>query len=209
MVFSKPIFTTTIIVQKWGNHSTLGLELKQIAKTIIITTCVSGTPAARIHKWRQILKGAAIHSVDGKLTSTILEIKNIIAKIKPGTDMVLQVIPINPTNIHPETGIPQINFDQFIHLCHTHQELIENATSVHYYNEIDDASRIQVHKLDTLALTRTKLMKQDDWKDWEASEFLQLDQYERQKMFSEPGPLPSISVNILPMIWVYLVKTDG
>ena len=34
-------------------------------------------------------------------------------------------------------------------------------------------------------------MRQDDWPDWEASEKLQLDQYQRQNMFSEPGPIPS------------------
>ena len=34
-------------------------------------------------------------------------------------------------------------------------------------------------------------MSQKDWKDWEASERLQLDQYNRQNMFSEPGPLPT------------------
>ena len=54
-------------------------------------------------------------------------------------------------------------------------------------------------------------MKQEDWLDWEQSEFLQLNQYEQQNMFSHPGPLPPTDTDfsILPMIWVYLIKTDG
>ncbi len=54
-------------------------------------------------------------------------------------------------------------------------------------------------------------MKRKDWTDWENSEFLQLDQYMRQKMFGPPGPLPSddIDFSILPMICVYLIKVDG
>ena len=54
-------------------------------------------------------------------------------------------------------------------------------------------------------------MNRKDWKDWEASEWLQLDQYQRQNMFSVPGPLPTDlqDYSVFPMIWVYLIKTDG
>ena len=54
-------------------------------------------------------------------------------------------------------------------------------------------------------------MKQPDWEEWEQSEFTQLEQYKRQKMFGNPGPLPdtNITYSVLPMIWVYVIKTDG
>ena len=58
----------------------------------------------------------------------------------------LQVIPVHPTNIHPETGIPQINFDQFINLCQTHQEVLEKANTVNYDDEVNDTSTIIVNK---------------------------------------------------------------
>ena len=209
MVFSKPIFTTTITINKRGCHSTLGLELKPQKEKIIIETCISGTPAAKTPRWRQVLKGAELYSVDNVIIRTIPEIKRYIAKTTAGTPIDFQVIPIYPTDIHPETGIPQINFDQFVHLCRTHQEVIYDAINVGAKYEEDDSTKININKLDTPTLTRAKLMKRQDWDDWEASEFLQLNQYERQKMFGPPGPLPSKSVNILPMIWVYLVKTDG
>jgi len=37
-----------------------------------------------------------------------------------------------------------------------------------------------------MKLTRGKLLKCDDWSDWQTSEFLQLDQYDAQGMFGEP-----------------------
>ena len=57
-------------------------------------------------------------------------------------------------------------------------------------------------------LTRKKLQQQDDWDEWNKSEFMQWDQYAAQNMFSEPMPLPP-GANCLPLIWTYLKKDDG
>jgi hypothetical protein len=57
-------------------------------------------------------------------------------------------------------------------------------------------------------LTHKKLLKQDDWPEWEASETKQLDQYEKQQMFSSPCPLLP-HANMLPFLWMYLIKDDG
>jgi hypothetical protein len=35
-------------------------------------------------------------------------------------------------------------------------------------------------------LTRDHIIKQDDWEEWNSSEFMQLDQYEAQGMFGSP-----------------------
>ncbi len=40
-----------------------------------------------------------------------------------------------------------------------------------------------------MKLTRGKLMKQADWSDWNKSEHLQLDQYDKQYMFGDPVPV--------------------
>jgi len=37
-----------------------------------------------------------------------------------------------------------------------------------------------------MKLTRGKLLQQDDWTNWQASEYLQLDQYNAQGMFGTP-----------------------
>ena len=57
-------------------------------------------------------------------------------------------------------------------------------------------------------LTRKKLQQQPDWDEWNKSEFMQLDQYAAQNMFSEPMSLPP-GANCLPLIWTYLKKDDG
>jgi hypothetical protein len=60
-----------------------------------------------------------------------------------------------------------------------------------------------------MRLTRGKLLRQDDWSAWQASEFLQLDQYDAQKMF---GPLVAATSDntVFILVWSYGVKVvDG
>lgn len=57
-------------------------------------------------------------------------------------------------------------------------------------------------------LTRRYLLEQDDWPDWQKSEFKQLDQYESQKTFGSPCQLPP-GANLLPLLWTYLIKDCG
>jgi hypothetical protein len=58
-------------------------------------------------------------------------------------------------------------------------------------------------------LTRGKLLKQSDWKEWQESEYLQLDQYYNQGMFGTPKPF-SNDDTVIPLVWVYTIKAlDG
>jgi len=60
-----------------------------------------------------------------------------------------------------------------------------------------------------MKLTRGKLMKQSDWSDWNESEHLQLDQYDKQFMFGDPVPVDDASA-IFHLVWTYAVKElDG
>ena len=211
MVFNKPVNTTTVQIRRIGDHPTLGLELKNDDKGPIITHCKRGTPAAKISKWRQILKGAILYSVDNFEIYNDVDIKKIIKK-STNSHVTIRVIPPTPTDIHPDTGLPQLNFDQFVHLASCHQQILTDEKVFYPAKEIDQPHSLTViNKMNAQNLTRKQLMNQTDWKDWEASEWLQLDQYQRQNMFSSPGPLPTNleEYSILPMIWVYLVKTDG
>ena len=210
MNFQSPVFTTTVTIQKRGHHPTLGLQLRNDNQGPLITMCIPGTPAARVYKWKQVLKNSRIHSINDTLVDSTSNITQII-KDSVDTSITLTVIPPTPTHIHPDTGVPQLNFDQFIHIAAIHQHILEDTQSVVVHEELDDFSHIVVNKLSKNAMTRANLMKQDDWPDWEQSEFLQLNQYEKQEMFGPPGSIPSDEneYSILPMIWVYLIKTDG
>jgi hypothetical protein len=52
-------------------------------------------------------------------------------------------------------------------------------------------------------------MKQDNWIEWNESEYLQLDQYDKQFMFGDPVAATDESA-IFHLVWTYVVKElDG
>ena len=56
-----------------------------------------------------------------------------------------------------------------------------------------------------MKLTRGKLLQQDDWTDWQDSEYLQLDQYNTQGVFGTPVA-PTEDGAIFHLVWTYAVK---
>jgi hypothetical protein len=69
---------------------------------------------------------------------------------------------------------------------------------------VDDGGVLNVGTR-VMKLTRGKLMKQPDWDEWNASEFLQLDQYNKQHMFGQPVKVDDASA-IFHLVWSYVVK---
>jgi hypothetical protein len=60
-----------------------------------------------------------------------------------------------------------------------------------------------------MKLTCRKLLCQDNWSNWQNSEFLQLDQYHAQNMIGEPTPA-SDGDTIFYLVWMYTIKAvDG
>jgi hypothetical protein len=57
--------------------------------------------------------------------------------------------------------------------------------------------------------TQGKLLKQQDWHNWQDSEFLQLDQCFAQGMFEDPCTFTSDEV-VFNLVWTYNIKAlDG
>ena len=56
-------------------------------------------------------------------------------------------------------------------------------------------------------LTRSKILRQEDWSDWQTSEYLQLDQYMKQFMFGKPTAVQSKSA-VFNLVWSYNIKTE-
>jgi hypothetical protein len=54
-------------------------------------------------------------------------------------------------------------------------------------------------------LTCEKLIKQDDWSDWNSSEFTRLDQCEAQGMFGAPQIVKSDD-RVFNLVWTYMIK---
>jgi hypothetical protein len=60
-----------------------------------------------------------------------------------------------------------------------------------------------------MKLTCSKLTKQHDWSEWNKSEFLQLDQYNKRLMFGTPVIATDKSA-IFHLVWTYVIKElDG
>ncbi len=60
-----------------------------------------------------------------------------------------------------------------------------------------------------MKLTRGKLLQQDDWSDWQESEYLQLNQYDAQGMFGSPVAATEEDA-IFHLVWTYAIKAvDG
>jgi hypothetical protein len=62
---------------------------------------------------------------------------------------------------------------------------------------VDDDVQNVVTK--AMKLTRGKLLKQDDWTEWNESEHLQLDLYNKQFMFGDPVCAEDKSVIFYPL----------
>jgi hypothetical protein len=56
-----------------------------------------------------------------------------------------------------------------------------------------------------MRLTHGRLLKQDDWRDWQGSEFLQLDQYDDQHCFGDPISVEKED-SVFHLVWTYNIK---
>jgi len=95
-------------------------------------------------------------------------------------------------------------------ISHIHHEVRQGEQ---VYFDVPDAPHMDnaVINKTTASLTRRKLVQQEDWEEWLQAEKDQLNLYENQDMFSEPGDLPTNAsdFNVLPIIWTYLIKVGG
>ena len=131
-------------------------------------------------------------------------------------------------SLHPQHGTPLVYFDQLQLIGKHLHNIKENAWwereqsieatenyfekfGIPYTDTIRSLSPIlPKNRTSTHKLTRRKLknLPATEWSEWQQSEFLQLDQYEKQNTFGTPTPRPSGS-NCLPLLWTYLIKDDG
>ncbi len=122
---------------------------------------------------------------------------------------------------HPElrqnisnNGLPIISLPPFTQL--THDQLnhcwdfataADALRKVHHY-KIVDCGNVLNYVTRVMRLTRG-LLWQEDWSDWLSSEFLQLDQYNAQKMFGPPVAV-TLEDAVFNLVWLYGVKAvDG
>ena len=204
MSLKEPLDVLDISIPTNHIHPTLGLNMD---KELNVISCLPGTPAAKIKGWRHTIKGTALCAVNNKKVTNIDEVRQSIDR--QISENVFQFRTTFQPSLHPETGTTQITFDQFVSIAKHHQE-IRHEHNLEKEIDPDAVDPIDINTSIANSLTRGKLVKQEDWKEWEQAEKDQLDLYETQQMFSKPTKLPNEhGINVLAMIWVYLIKTCG
>jgi hypothetical protein len=166
-------FEEEIDIRKWSStndHQTAGFSIIKNQDRLILANILRSTPAARIDKWRSRCRGAWIMEVNGIPVHEIDDVADILYKCKSSGYKSVSILMSHPEIKSGLTskGIPQIHIDQlnpkFIlnldHIAKQRAPVVESAGVFQY----------SFYKL-----TRGKLVKQDDWCDWQASEWKQLD----------------------------------
>jgi hypothetical protein len=125
--------------------------------------------------------------------------------------------------LHPEIspdisqhGLPIISsVDYFLQFTHdqlnNQLDLIEQGPTLQHLQKYDIVKFGDVHQYTTrvMPLTHGRLLKQDNWLDWQQSEYLQLDQYADQHCFGEPTTVDQDDA-VFYLVWTYNIKAlDG
>ena len=204
--------TIKIKLKNRGNHPLRGLILEQIDDRIFLRNCEKSTPAARIPRWRSDLRHSILEAINGTTITTITEAKKLIADTK-SKYVVFHFIPPLKLPSHPSENVPIIHFDQFLTMAHQH--LAAKNDSEPWMDPLNppDVTPDLLYVAQSKGhantkLTRKRLKMQEDWPLWKIAEFQQLNQYKSQDMFGAPVPRPR-DANVLPLIWVYVYKTNG
>jgi hypothetical protein len=176
-----------------------------------------GTPSARIPRWRTQLRGAWLIAIDGTNISTLTDAQSIFRCLSNANSRGCTLLFSHP-EITPDislSGLPIMSKNDFSQLTHdqlnNRVNLLEDGLRIlrMWSYDIVESGDVCQYITRVMRLTRGKLIQQDGWCDWQASEFLQLDQYNAQGMFGEPVQVDKDDA-VFFLVWTYGVKTlDG
>ena len=114
-----------------GDHSTLGLILQTndtMGNRPQLQACLPSTPAARIPKWRSLLRNSFPTTIDGKRITTEHDVVEAVhqahSKNKPTITCSFSII--DEVAMHPQQGVPIIYHDQ-MNIIATHLADIKDS----------------------------------------------------------------------------------
>jgi hypothetical protein len=212
-------FEETIDLRKadFTKFPTAGLECESVNGKLYLRAMTPSSPAAKIRAWRSRLRNAHLIAINDTMISSLEELTN--AFLLLGTSgarkctMLLEHSAIREGLV--ETGIPQVNVDQlnsrfaFADTGVMTQEQFDrwfSSLPSSFYELVDEGGVINLVTASN-KLTRWILLQQDDWNDWEQSEWKQLDAYEKQFMFGQPVQRIK-TMAVFNLIWSYGIKAE-
>jgi hypothetical protein len=188
-----PTFTQPISFTR--AHKTAGLVLSYDSDhhRCRLDDMAKGTLAHKTPYWRSRLRNTYLIMIGTVPVHTIHDVEQAFADLfaQACTSITLTFATNDTAPALNHAGLPQLYADQLAVIKrHIH------AISQHKVNSVNANEK----------LTRRKLLKRDDWPEWEAAEFAQLDSYHSQQMFGRPV-LPPPSAALFYWVWVYIIKT--
>ncbi len=163
--------------------------------------------------WRSRIKGAWLIKVGNSPVFSLADAQEAFAKAS-----VSGLPSLTPLFSHPEVrqdishnGLLIVSSAPFSQ--HIHNQLNKRwdfSTVAEYlqktppYDIVKDGNILN-YTTRVMKLTRGKLLQQDDWSDWQESEYLQLDQYDAQGMFGQPVAATKDDA-IFHLVWTYAIK---
>jgi len=194
-------------------HRTAGLCLAHLDNRLFLGCMTPGTPGAKIPHWRSRLKGAWLIKEGDKLVSSIADAQNAFTMANDSGSSFVKLLFTHP-KIRQDIshdGLPIVSsapFSQQVHdQINKHWDFSTVADYLRKappYQIVGDGDVLK-YVTRVMKLTRGKLLQQDDWTDWQASEYLQLDQYDAQGMFGTPVATTEENA-ILHLVWTYAIK---
>jgi hypothetical protein len=172
-----PSLSETILVS--GIHLTPGLDLHYYVYRhhCQLIKMDPGKPSHRLSQWKSCFQSTYILSIDTMSIHTVADARLVISEARSAkrNSVFIAFAKDDDPNCRSAVGLPQIYFDQ-LRIMRGH---IENTVRAVVHKTIMGPNFI-----------RCTLQKQFDWKDWLASEWIQLDNYDKQNMFGTPCTAP-------------------
>jgi hypothetical protein len=176
----------------------------------------TGTPGSRIDCWRTKSRCATLLQVGDHQVPTVQDVQEAFAKsihTHPLCPLLFAYLEIRQDISH--NGLPIMhsgNFSQATHdqlnNCWDFLTLAPRLQGPCPY-DIEETGEVLNYVTHVMHLTQGKLLKQQDWHNWQDSEFLQLDQYFTQGMFGDPCAVTSDEA-VFNLVWTYSIKAlDG
>jgi len=176
---------------------TAGLCLAHINGCLHLGGMAPSTPAAKIPCGCSQIKGTWLIKIGDRMVTTLAEAHDAFQQLSSNG---ITSVPLLFS--HPEIRqdishdglliVSSAPFTQHIHDQLNNQwdflMVVDHLRKASPY-EIVESGNVLNYVTRVMHLTRGKLTQQDDWSDWQHSEYLQLDQYDTQGMFGVPVPM--------------------
>jgi hypothetical protein len=177
-----------------ATHSMVGLSQLEKNGQLIIAHMSSGTPSAKIPRWHTWLCSAWLIKIEDHIVTSIDEARNAVAALSAARATSATLLFAHP-EVRPDIshrGLSIVLSEPFSLLMHDQlNNQWEFSTVANHLRkdktyELVESGDVLNIVMRVMRLTRGKLLKQLNWAEWQASEFLQLDQYNAQGMFGTP-----------------------